>query len=119
MTDLANLATRAVPAVMGTCGVSVLIKLIDSYFRYREKTADVPHQFRDELHARVGELLAQVKALQTDLDAWKGKYYDTYQALVLLRARHTALCLRFEETTGQAPPADEGPEPREQPPAKS
>ena len=93
MTDLANLATRAVPAVMGTCGISVLIKLIDSYFRYREKTADVPHQFRDELHARVGELLAQVKALQTDLDLWKSKYYDTYQALVLLRARHTALCL--------------------------
>ena len=57
------------------------------------------------------ELLAQVRALQTECDTWKQKYWDLFQQMALLRAQHRALCLRFEETTGSPPPPDEGEEP--------
>jgi putative protein kinase ArgK-like GTPase of G3E family len=110
MTDIGWLTgpTHALAAIVGTCGVSVLVKAIDSYFRYREKSSDTAHTFREELHARITELVAQNRTLQEEADAWREKYNESFESRTLLRARHAALCLRFRDVTGEAPPADEG-----------
>jgi len=108
MTDFGQFTSRAAQALVGTCGISVIVKLIDGYFRYREKAADTTHVFREELHARVNELVTQLRAAQAELDQWKQRYWSLYQGTALLRARHRALCLRFEDATGSPPPADEG-----------
>ena len=63
------------------------------------------------MHACVTELLAQGRGLQTECDTWQQEYWDLFQQIALLRARHRALCLRFEETTGNPPPPDDGEEP--------
>ena len=117
MSNLGELGSHAIQAVLGTFGVSIIVKLIDGYFHLREKTVDTTVQFREELHTRINELLAQLRQSQSDLDQWKQKYWEQYQAMALLRARHQALCLRYAEATGEAPPPEEDGQPEINPPS--
>ena len=111
-----TIPTHPLVAVVGTFGLSMVIKAIDSYVHYRDKGIDSADAFRGELHARVAELVAQNRALQADVDMWRQKYNESFESRAMLRARHTALRLRFAELTGEEPPAEEGDEP---PPGKS
>ena len=108
MIDWNVLPSHAVGALVGTGVISGLVKGLDIYFRSREKVVDSARVFRDELRARVAELVGEVRQLDADMDVWKAKYYGLMEEQGKLRAKHKALCLRFEEVTGETVPADEG-----------
>jgi len=78
-------------AIVGTLGGGALVKLVDRYYSLKEKTVDSGIEFRTELHARIAELLVQLKAEQAERTSWQEKYYALIAAGAMRDARITLL----------------------------
>lgn len=79
--------TIAVLSVVATALGGCAVKLVDKYYRMKEKTIDFGTSLRGELHTRMKELEEQVGVKQRELDEWKGKYYALLEINMEMKAR--------------------------------
>jgi hypothetical protein len=98
------LAPETVLALLGAGSGGFFLKLLDNRYRIKEKSMDAGTVLRTELHARVVELQAEVKAWQTEMVTWRNRYYRLFAIAVMQRAAAEAMRLRMQDITGESIP---------------
>jgi dsDNA-specific endonuclease/ATPase MutS2 len=75
-------------AVAGALGGGVLVKLVDRWYRLKEKGIDVNEAFRKDARLDIVSLKDELREAYKEYEIWQEKYYKLFEEKARLKAEH-------------------------------
>jgi uncharacterized membrane protein YhiD involved in acid resistance len=91
-------------ALIGTVVATVGLKVTEHWLNRNKNQSDDAKQIRDELRIQVVTQKEEIERLETDLEAWRTKYYDLRDSFM---KQNTELTLALEKLKATAKSLDE------------
>lgn len=89
-------------ALIGTLCGGIGLKLAEAWLNKGKVKTDYAANIRDELRVEVAANREEIKDLETDVDKWKGNYYDLRDKYVELQTQLTLALNKIQQEATDA-----------------
>ena len=88
-------------AVVGTIFGGAGLRLVEHWLSRNKVRVDDAARIRDELRLEVIAQREEIKQLETDVDKWKGEYYNLRDKYIQIQTELTLALQRIKEEAGK------------------